>query len=271
MLIVAVLVAVSAVLLAAAAWVSSPEYVSGRALIRFDGVTFARASSGGAIDAIFVQPGQWVETGELLARTEATAAKHEHSTARAEYDDAVRAMLRAPANLTARERVGERVHALARARAALDATEIRAPSAGRVQAVRVRAGQTTEAGQVVCTVAAEAQSARIVAFLPGNARPKLDVDAPLRLTLDRHPDAQVRLRVDHISDSSLSPGEVEALADARITGDEHGSIALGATTDTVVRDDRGRSLQLFDGMTATVEVLVRERSLLERLLREETR
>ena len=119
-------------------------------------------------------------------------------------------------------------------------------------------------------MAAETLSARVVAFLPGNARPKLNVDAPLRLTFDRHPDAKVRLRVDHISNGSLSPGEVEALADARIAGDEHGSIALGATTETVVRDDRGRSLQLFDGMTATVEVMVRERSLLERLLHEET-
>ncbi len=270
LLIVATLTVVSALLLATAAWVSSPEYVSGRALIRFDGVAFARAPSGGAIDSIFVQPGQWVETGELLAHTESTMAQHEHRRVRAEYDDAVRAMLRAPANLAARERVGQLVHTLARARAALDATEIRAPSAGRVQAVRVHAGQTTEAGQVVCTVAAETLSARVVAFLPGNARPKLNVDAPLRLTFDRHPDAKVRLRVDHISNGSLSPGEVEALADARIAGDEHGSIALGATTETVVRDDRGRSLQLFDGMTATVEVMVRERSLLERLLHEET-
>ncbi|MGH1347861.1 MAG: HlyD family efflux transporter periplasmic adaptor subunit [Nannocystales bacterium] len=269
--IVATLGLLSALLVAAAAWVSSPEYVSGRALIRFDGVAFARASSGGAIESVFVRPGQWVEKGELLARTEATTAQHAHARARAEYGDAVRAMLRAPADLAARERVGQHVHALARARATLASTEVRAPSAGHVQAVRVGAGQAIEAGQVVCTLAAETQSARVVAFLPGNARPKLSPDAPLLLTFDRYPDAKVRLRAEHISNGSLSPREVEALADARVTGDEHGSIALGAPTDTVVHDNRGRPLQLFDGMTARVEVMVHERSLLERLLHEESR
>ncbi len=250
----------------AAAIVSSPEYVAGRAVIQFDGVRFARTPRAGAIDQVLVQPGQWVAKGDPIARMDATTAERAEQRARLEYDDAVRAMLRAPGSVGARTEVGQRAQTLQRAQAERLAAEIRAPASGRVQAVRVRPGQTATASQVVCTIAGEAGTAQVLAFVPGNARPTLDPGATLRLTLDEHPRTTVELSVQSISNGLLSPEDVAQLGAAHVGADTGVSVAVRASIPATLDDGHDGTLQVFDGMTASVEILVRERSLLERLL-----
>lgn len=264
--VMAVLASLMVSLVIAAAIVSSPEYVAGRAVIQFEGVRFARTPGAGAVDEVLVEPGQWVDAGDVLARMDSTRARQALTRAKREYDDAVRAMLRQPGQGAARSAVGTRAQALARARADLRAAEIRAPSSGQVQAVRVRNGQRVADAQVVCTLAAEPGPAKVLAFLPGNARPKLERGAALRLSFDRHPQAKIELEVESISNGSLGPEEVIGLGGSQVGTIEGGSVAVGGSIPLTVHDDRGRPLRVFDGMTAQVEILVRERSLLERML-----
>ena len=265
-LILGVIVVLVSALLGAAAIVSSPEHVDGRAVIQLDGVRYVRTSASGAIEEVVVAPGQRVAAGDLIARMDAAPARRAQQRARQEYDDAVRAMLRAPGSIEARRVVGQRAQARQRAEAEVAAAEIRAPAAGQVQAIRVRSGQTTAPGQVVCTLVGEPGPARVLALMPGNARPKLDRGASLRLVLDEHPRTTLELEVESISDGLLRPEEVVALGAGHLGPAEGVSVAVHATMPETIDDVRGEPLQIYDGMTASVEIVVRERSLLQRLL-----
>ncbi|MCH9683834.1 MAG: HlyD family efflux transporter periplasmic adaptor subunit [Deltaproteobacteria bacterium] len=269
--VVAVVVGLLVAVVAAAAIVSSPEYVAGRAVIQFDGVRFARTPRAGAVDEVLVEPGQWVERGDPIARMDSSAATRVHVRARREYDDAVRAMLRAPSSVAARTEVGQRARVMRRAHADQLASEIRAPVSGRVQAVRVRPGQTAAASQVVCTISDQDGQARVLALVPGNARPSLDPGASLRLTLDEHPRTTVELAVHSISNGLLSPDDVDQLGAAHVGVGEGVSVAVRASMPATIDDGRDGTLQIFDGMTASVEIVVRERSLLERVLGDDVR
>lgn len=170
-----------------------------------------RAEVGGPVLETYVEPGQAVRAGTLLARLDDTAIRDQYLSARSAVTAAEEAAEIARRNLERAERLGAagalserdvetaRVQAtsaeaqlsdarsrLALARKQLDRTQVRAPFAGIVSAKAVSAGDVVQPGGELFTIVDPA-SMRLEAAVPAEELGALRLGAPVFFEVAGYP------------------------------------------------------------------------------------
>jgi membrane fusion protein (multidrug efflux system) len=245
------------------------EYASGPAVVRLGGRTDLRATAAGTVSEVVVERGDRVTTGQLLVRLHGAQEAAELERIEREIELQLVNRLRNPADSAAERSLlslrAERE--LARSRVAERA--LRAPAAGVVDDLRVRAGQPVSPGQILATLAGPGGERTVMALLPGEFRPLLKPGMELRLELQGYRYAYQHLVVEEVGGEVVGPTEArrylgEEIADAATLG---GPVVLvTARVPSLTFEAEGRTRRYHDGMWGKAEVRVRSERILVALV-----
>jgi biotin carboxyl carrier protein len=247
------------------------QYAEGAAVVQFTGRSEVIAREAGTIALLDAARGQPVHPGQVLARLYDADQVGQLKTLETEFESKLVAYLQSPADPAAKQALGQIRSSRDSARLGVEARTIRAPHAGTVKEVKVRNGQRVEPGTVVLSIIerASAEGLKVIAFLPGDDRPRLRAHQPLRLTLPGYRGAEITSEVRAIS-------EVLGAAEARtrFLGDRLGDsvplvgavVVVEARLSSPAFEADGEHFDLHDGMIGRAEVKMQSRSLLESLI-----
>jgi multidrug resistance efflux pump len=238
-------------------------------VVRLGGRSDLTASTDGTVSQVAVSPGDRVEAGRLLvrfygAREAAELARLDH-----EFELQLINRLRDPADSGAQQGLITLRAERELARSNLAERELRAPAAGVVSDVRVRAGQHIAPGQSLLTVVRGESRPVVVAFLPGEYRPLLKPGMPLRLEIQGYRYAYQHLVVDAVEDQVVGPAEArrslgEGIADAlQLPGPV---VRVEAHLASGTFEAEGKVRRFHDGMLARAEVRIRSERVLVALI-----
>lgn len=250
---------------------SVDEWATGRCVVRIDGRRILTATLPATVESIEVKPGAYVDEGMVLVRMSSLDEAAELARATKEFELQLVRMLRDPndgeakANLTAlRQRRDQ-------AKNEFDARTIKAPVAGHVTDVRARVGQRFNPGEVIAAIAPKAATqASILAMIPADYRPMLEVGQKMRFELDGFRYEYADLEVEEVSAEAIGPAEV-----ARFLGDEKAGtvtaevgakVLVTAKLPNATFTSEGQPFGYFDGLTGTAEIRVRRETLLVMLV-----
>jgi membrane fusion protein, multidrug efflux system len=247
------------------------QYAEGAAVVQFTGRSEVIAREAGTIASFQVVRGQRVERGQVLARLHDAEQVGQLRTLETEFKSKLVAYLLSPNDPAVKQALGQIRSQRDTARLGVESRTLRAPQPGLVKEVLVRNGQRVEPGTPVLSLAEEggAEGLKVIAFLPGDQRPRLRPRQPLRLNLPGYRGAYITSEVRAISEVL---GAAEARA--RFLGGRLGdSLPLAGTVVAVEArltspefEADGERFQLHDGMIGRVEVQMQSRSLLESLI-----
>jgi multidrug efflux pump subunit AcrA (membrane-fusion protein) len=245
------------------------EYASGPAVIRLEGRRDVTARFAGTVANIGVQPGQRVADGDLLVTLYGAQEAAELERTRREFDLELVKLLRDPSDAAARAALTSLRAQRELAEARLAERVIRAPQAGTISDIRIRAGQELHPGDVLLSLRDADAPCVVVAMLPGNYRPQLRPGMPLRLELDGYRYAYREVVIDSIGDEIIGPAELK-----RYFGPELGdtmevsgpTLLVQAHLPSNTFRARGEQFHYYDGMRASAEVRVRAASVLVTLV-----
>jgi multidrug resistance efflux pump len=253
----------------AAALVDVPTYSTGSAVILIEGHRVTARGSG-VIEDVYVSAGQEVAAGQQVARLHDTDEAADLDEVTAEYEDALVALLFDPLDRHARTGAIALAPRARRAMDRVDARVLRAPSAGRVRDVRIRAGSPIAAGEHVLTIVDDSAEPVVVALLPSRDLPRLHAGMPLLVRLDGYGKSRETAAIVDVGREGIGPD-----AARRALGEEIAD-SLPITGSVVVvrarmprRDfDTGldRRLELHNGMTAVAEVEIGAQSFLRTIV-----
>jgi multidrug efflux pump subunit AcrA (membrane-fusion protein) len=247
------------------------EYTEGSAVLQFTGRSELIAHEAGTIDSLDAVRGQHVEAGQVLARLHDATQVGELRTLDTELESKLVAYLQSPSDPAVKQALGQIRSERDAARLGVESRTIRAPHAGIVEEVLVRNGQRVEPGTVVLSIveSTSAEGVKLLAFLPGDQRPRLRAHQTVRLTLPGY-------RSAHITTSVRAVSEVLGAAEARarFLGDRLGDsfplsgtvVVVEAPVDSQTFEAEGDTYQLHDGMVGVAEVRLQSRSLLVSLI-----
>ncbi len=240
------------------------EYATGIAVIRDEGRTMVTAITGGTITAIAVQPGQHVESGQMLLSLNDMQEKIELERLHKEWHIQQINRLKNPHDPGAQQQ-------LATVRAQVDTAEKRlaertvfAPCAGIVRDLRIRPQQLVTPGEILVTLVGPDDVLSVLAIFPGQYRPFLTPGNPVRLELTGFRYAYQRLTIAAVSNEVIGPHEVrrflgQDVADAvTLQGSQ---VIVQAQVPARTFHAQGRWHHYHDGMHGTAEVLVRSERL----------
>jgi len=241
------------------------EYAAGPAVVRVESRTDVTARLAGTVSSVDVHPGQRVATGDVLVQFHVAQEIAELERLTRELALQIINVLRDPADRAARQALTTLRADRTLAEARLDERIARAPHAGTVSDVRIRAGQQLTPGEIILSLIGDDSRFSVIAMLPGDSRPLLTRGLPLRLELSGYRYAYQDLLVETIGDEVVGPAEVRRYLGQEI-GDSvpvRGPIVL-VTTSLPSRSfvAEGRTLQYYDGMQGTAEARVREETIL---------
>ncbi|WP_181197562.1 HlyD family efflux transporter periplasmic adaptor subunit [Enhygromyxa salina] len=245
------------------------EYSSGPALVRLGGRTQITALTDASVVEVFVAPNDRVEAGQQLVRLHDVDDAADSERLEREFELQLRNLLRDPGDVAAQRAVttlrAERERTAWRLREHL----IRAPAAGVIRDVRARPGQALAAGEVLLTIASEQTQPHVLALLPGDDRPRIEVGMPLVFEIDGYRDADRALRVDHVYEDVVGPSEAlrvlgpEVADDMSITGPV---VLVRAALPSEDFESKAARFRYHDGMRGRAEIQVRTTSVLEALI-----
>jgi multidrug resistance efflux pump len=247
------------------------EYAIGPAVVRVQGRAEVTAPVGAVVLDVDVSPGDEVSAGSVLLRFDASAETAELAAVEQELGERLSAMLRDPGDVAAREAVSVLRSRRELARAGLSRKEVRAPHAGVVGDVRIRAGQLVEPGMPLLTLRTDEGASSVAALLPGQYLPLLAKGQKLRLTLDGFERSVQALTIERVGDQIIGPTEA-----ARYLGRELGD-AFAITGPVVLVHARlsgesfssaGNVYEYHHGMHGKAEVAVRTKSIVRTLFPE---
>ncbi|GAB4570334.1 MAG: hypothetical protein Tsb0020_25030 [Haliangiales bacterium] len=245
------------------------EYSTGPAVIRMVGRTDVTSTAAGTIAAVQVVPGQRVAAGDILVRLHDADAMAEFRRSETEFESQLRNLLRSPGDTSLQQSVASLRAQRERALSQVEERRLRAPHAGTVSDVRIRAGQALSPGQLVMSLIDEQADLTAIILLPGSDRPLIETGMPVRLELRGYRYAYQDLTISRVADEVIGPAEASRFLGARI-GDSielSGSVVLVRArlpSPTFVVDDVAYSYH--DGMQGIAEVRVRARTILENLI-----
>lgn len=245
------------------------EYASGPAVVRLGGRTDVTATSDGTVSDVLVRPGQRVDAGSLLVRFHGSREAAELERIEREFELQLINRLRNPADTTAERALLSLGAERELARARLAEREVRAPRAGLVSDLRVRAGQRIGPGQVLLSLAGEGGNPVVLALLPGQYRPLLKPGMDLRLELQGYRYTYQHLTVTAVENEVIGPNEAkrylgEEIADAvPLTGPV---VLVSARLSSPTFEVEGKTRRFHDGMWAQAEVRVRSERVLIALI-----
>jgi len=247
------------------------QYAEGPAVIQFTGRSELIAHEAGTIASLDVVRGQKVEHDQVLARLHDAEQLGQLRTLETEFESKLVAYLESPTDPAVKQALGQIRSARDSARISVESRTIRAPHAGIVKQVLVRNGQRVEPGTVVLSLVEDpaAEGLKLIAFLPGDERPRLRPHQPLRLTLPGYRGARITSEVRAISEVL---GAAEARA--RFLRDRLGDsipltgtiVVVEARLATAAFEADDETFQLHDGMIGLAEVQMQSRSLLQSMI-----
>jgi len=247
------------------------EYAAGAAVVQFTGRRELIAHEAGTIASLEVVRGQRVARGQVLARLHDAEQVGQLKTLETEFESKLVAYLQSPADPSVKQALGAIRSQRDSARLSVESRTIRAPDDGVIKEVLVRNGQRVEPGSVVLSIVGNPgdEGLQVIAFLPGDQRPRLQPHQPFRLTLPGYRDVHITSEVRAISEVL---GAAEARA--RFVGDRIGDslqlagtvVAVEARLSSPEFESDGEKFQLHDGMIGRVEVQMQSRSLLQSLI-----
>jgi multidrug efflux pump subunit AcrA (membrane-fusion protein) len=247
------------------------QYAEGPAVIQFTGRSDAITREAGTIASLEVARGQRIEQGQVLARLHDAEQVGQLRTLDTEFESKLVAYLQTPSDPAVKQALGQIRSQRDSARVGVESRTIRAPHAGLVKEVLVRNGQRVEPGTVVLSIvdAKTTEGLKLIAFLPGDERPRLRAHQTLRLTLPGYRGARLASEVHAIS-------EVLGAAEARaqFLGDRLGDslpitgtvVVVEAVLASAEFEADNEKFQLHDGMVGLAEVQLQSRSLLQSLI-----
>lgn len=203
------LLALLAVALAFVFFGRHSEYAAGPAVVRLNqGLDVSSPIAGTAV-SVEVSVGDRVEKGRLLARFYDQREVADLRRLRSELDSLLAERLRDPSDVAASQGVASLRAQVEQAESRLEERSLRAPRAGRVRDLRLRAGQAIQPGDVVLSLAETdgVGDVEVLALLPGHARPQLKEGMPLRLELAGYRYAYQHLTIDRVGNEVLGPAE----------------------------------------------------------------
>lgn len=247
------------------------EYAGGPAVVRLAGHLDVPAVTGGTVRGVAVAPGARVAAGDPLVHFHDEREEGESRHLRSVFEARLRQYLQDPEDPPARAALTEARRALDLAATRLEELTVRAPEAGVVGDVWVQPGERVEPGRPLLALhtggaqAGEAETGRLIAFLPGYYRPLLRPGQILRLRLRGYPNEVRTFTVQEVNDELIGPAE----AASHLGSTLEGSLAIAESVVPVRARvvDRsfeldGREVRLHDGMLGWAEVPVRSESLL---------
>lgn len=243
------------------------EYASGVGIVRVQGRRELTARLTGTVSAVEAQPGQRVQSGQVLARFHGDEAELERLSR--EYDLQLVKVLDDPTDQAARARLTEIRSAREQARSQVDERLIKAPVDGVVSDVRIQPGKLIEAGMTVLSLVPDDARFEIIAVLPGNYRPRLKPGMQLRLQMLGYAHSYSEVLIDTIGDQVVGPAEIRRFLPTELadTLPIQGPVVLvTATLDSPTFEAEGKSYEYFDGMQGVAEARIQSKSILVTLL-----
>jgi multidrug efflux pump subunit AcrA (membrane-fusion protein) len=247
------------------------QYAEGAAVIQFTGRSDLIAHEAGTIASLDAVRGQSVVENQVLARLHDAEQVGQLRTLETEFESKLVAYLQSPTDPAVKQALGQTRSARDSARISVESRTIRAPHAGVVKQVLVRNGQRVEPGTVVLSLVENnsTEGLKLLAFLPGDERPRLRAHQPLRLTLPGYRGARITSEVRAISEVL---GAAEARA--RFLGDRLGDsfpltgtvVVVEARLESAEFESDNERFQLHDGMVGLAEVQLQSRSLIQSLI-----
>lgn len=245
------------------------EYSVGPAVVQTSGRTEVTAPVAGSIVSTEVTPGQRVSAGQVLARYHSSIQEAEFDRVERRWQSLLRDYLVDPASESTRRAMiavrAERDRAVAR----LEELTVRAPHAGIVSEVRVRANQHVVPGNILMSLTDDETQLYVTVLLPGGDLPQLRAGMRMRLELRGYRYAYQELVVDSISDEVIGPAEVRRYFGERL-GDTvrvRGPVVLVRArlpSRTFVADNV--EYEYHDGMQGVAEVRVRSQRILTAII-----
>jgi len=245
------------------------EYAVGPAVVQFPGRTDVISRAAGTVVEVLVQPGQRVQSGSPMARLDAQPEFAELEKLHREFELQLIRILEEPANQAARTDLASVRAQHESAQTRVDERWIRAPEAGVVGSLRVRAGQSLKSGDLVATINGRRARSEIVALIPGQYRPRLRLSMPLRLELNGFAFAYQDFTLDDIGEQLLGPSEAgrylgSDIADALSTTGP--TVVVRASLASASFAAEGNRYEYYDGMLGTANLLIGSRSILLSLI-----
>jgi membrane fusion protein (multidrug efflux system) len=239
------------------------EVATGPAVVRVDGLLELTASRPAVVASVEVDPGEHVQAGQLLLRMHSTGEVAELAAVERELEEQLAKLLRDPADRVARDAMVTLRARRDLSQAALERQTLRAPHAGSVGDLRVRAGQLVEPGMPLVTLQTEASGARVTALVPGRYRPLLSPGSRLRFTAEGFEREVHALTIERIGDQIIGPLEA-----ARLLGrDPSDGLVNGPVVLVHARlagagfQSQGERYQFHHGMHGRAETAVRSESI----------
>jgi multidrug efflux pump subunit AcrA (membrane-fusion protein) len=241
------------------------EYATGPAVVWFSGRTQVTASVAGTVEEILVSPREAVEAGQVLVRFSSAVEAADLGRIDREFELVLAKSLGDPADQTTKATLTalrtERDVAAAR----LGQLSIRAPHAGVIGDVRIRAGQLMSAGDVVVTLVSPDQRGSVLVVMPAQYRPQLAAGLTMRFEVRGYRYAYQELAVSAVGTQIIGPNEVKRYLGQEIqdTITIEGPVVLieaKLASSTFMVD--GETFHFFHGMSGTGEVRVRTESVL---------
>jgi len=245
------------------------EYATGPAVVRAHGRTELTAKAPGTVASVEVSPGQRVSPGMALVRMYTAQEAGELDRLTKEFELQLIKTLRDPSDKVARQ-------ALTGLRAQRDLAEerleeriVRAPHAGVVSDVRIRAGEALNLGETVLSLVGEQTRFSLVAMLPGHYRPMLRPGMLIRLELAGFKYVYQTFAIDSVSNEVVGPAEVrrflgQELADTVVLKDPVVLVTARLPNSTFIAD--GKTFNFYEGMQGNTDAKVRAESVLITLI-----
>jgi membrane fusion protein, multidrug efflux system len=183
------------------------EYASGPAVVQLEGRTTLTASFAGLVTKVAVKPGDRVEAGDELVRFHASDEAAELQAASREFDNQLAKLLLRPDDAATREALVSLRTRRELAQQRAEQRTLRAPHAGVVGDVRVRAAELVEPGARVLDLQQATSTATLIALLPGRYRPLLHAGDRMRFEIDGFRHRAQELTVTRVGDQIVGPAE----------------------------------------------------------------
>ena len=245
------------------------EYARGPAVVRVDGRTDLTAIANGTVQSIDVRPGQHVVRNQIVVRFHAARELADLDRLHHEFELQLIKLLRDPDDRTSREALTSLRAQCELAESRVAERTLRAPIDGMVSDIRIRPGQMLTAGELVLSLLGEGARFSLVAFLPGQYRPRLRKAMTLRVELSGFPYSYQEISVDSIAEEVVGPAEAQRFLGQNISDSVPltGPVVL-VTANLPARTFlfEGEHFTYFDGLPGTAEARMREQSIIVTLV-----
>jgi hypothetical protein len=247
-------------------FIKVPTYSTGRGLVVLPGKTVTSPTMG-TVEAVLVQPGQAIEKGAPIAKLKSAAEQDELTSAKADYDNALRAFIidRSDENKKTVANVSARYNT---AKSKMEQRTIRADKSGTISDIRTREGMAVQMGdQIVTIVEGKNTLPEVYAFLPAKDHPRLRIGQELQVGLTGYTKTREKAIIYYVSREGIGASEAakimgQSMTDALRLPPDDSYVLVKARLPGRTFETEHNILPFHHGMQATTEVKIAEKPFL---------